>query len=80
MWYSQGDADTQIIAAALDTSCQKQEVTVVADDTDTLLLLWYFWNSEMNNIILQSISKNKENMVNIENVLSFELLLWRTFC
>ena len=44
----------QIIAAALDTSYQKQEVTVVADDTDILLLLLYFWNSEMSNI-LQSI-------------------------
>ena len=59
-----------IAAAALDISCQKQEAIVVADDTDILILLLYFWNSEMGDIILQSMSKNKENMVNIRNVVS----------
>ena len=60
----------QIVDAALDISCQKQEVIVVADDTDILVLLLYFWNSEMGNIILRSMSENKENMVNIRNVFS----------
>ena len=49
---SEGNADTQIFTAALDISCQKQEVIVVADDTNILVLLLYFWNSEMVNIIL----------------------------
>ena len=66
----EGDADTQIVAAPLVMSCQKQEVIVVADDADILVLLLYFWNSEMGDIILQSMSKNKENMVYIRNVVS----------
>ena len=43
---------------------------VVADDTDILVLLLYFWNSEMCDIVLQSM-KNKGNMVNIRNVVSY---------
>ena len=43
---------------------------VVADDTDILVLLLYFWNSEMHDIVLQSM-KNKGNMVNIRNVVSY---------
>ena len=45
-------------------------VIIVADDKDILVLLMYFWNSEMGDIILQSMSKNKENMVYIRNVVS----------
>ena len=66
----EGDTDTQIVAAALDISCFKQGVIVVAYDTDILVLLLYFWNSEMGDIILQSMSKSKENMVNIRNIFS----------
>ena len=43
---------------------------VVADDTDILVLLLYSWNSEMRDIVLQSM-KNKGNMVNIRNVVSY---------
>ena len=43
---------------------------VVADDTDILVLLWYIWNSEMGDIILQSMSKKKENIVNVRNAVS----------
>ena len=60
------DADTQIVAAALGLTCQKQEVIAVTDDTEILVLLLYFWNFEMGNIILQSMSKNKENTSEIK--------------
>ena len=33
----EGDADTQVVAAPLVISCQKQEVFVVADDADILV-------------------------------------------
>ena len=66
----EGDADTQIVTAALDVSCFKLGVIVVAYDTGILVLLLYFWNSEMGDIILQSVSKIKENMVNIRNAFS----------
>lgn len=42
----------QIVAAAFDTSCQKQEVNVVADETDMLVLL--FWNSKMIYVTINS--------------------------
>ena len=45
-------ADTEIVTAALDNSCFKQKVNVKADDADILALLFYFWNSEMGDIIL----------------------------
>ena len=46
---------------SLDIAWQKQEVIVVADDTDILALLLHFWNFEVGYINLQSMSKNKEN-------------------
>ena len=48
----EGHTDTEIVAAALGNSCFKQRVKVKADDTDILALLFYFWNSEMGDIIL----------------------------
>ena len=42
---------------ALDNSCFNQEAIVVADDTDILALHLYFWNSEIGDIILQSMFK-----------------------
>ena len=44
--------DTEIVATALDNSYFKQRVNVKTDDTDILALLFYFWNSEMGDIIL----------------------------
>ena len=46
------DADTQIVDAALDIACIGKVVTVVADDSDVLVLLVYFWNSEMGDIYI----------------------------
>ena len=64
----EGDEDTQIVTSALVISCQKQRVILVAHDTNILGLLLYFWNSEMSDIILQSIPKNKESTINTRNI------------
>ena len=42
---STGDADTQIVGAALDVAWRKENVTEFVEDTDMLLV--YFWNSDM---------------------------------
>ena len=47
----EGDRYTQIVAPAFDVSCQKQDVIVVADNTDVLVLLLYFWSLEIGDII-----------------------------
>ena len=48
------DADTQIVREALDVACRKEKVTVVDEDTDILVLLLYFWNTEMGEIFKTS--------------------------
>ena len=44
------DADTKIVREALDIACRKENVTIVAGDTDILVLLLCFWNTEMGEI------------------------------
>ena len=44
---SAGDADIMIVACALQYATQGIEATVVADDTDVLVLLMYHWQKEM---------------------------------
>ena len=46
---------------------KSKELIVVAN---ILVLLLYFWKSEMGDIILQSIFKKQENLVNTRNVSS----------
>ena len=67
---SEEDADTQIVDAAVDISCAGKAVTVVADDTDILVLLVYFWNSAMGDIFLMSEPKKYQSMklVNIKTI------------
>ena len=36
------DANTQIVREAIDVACRKEDITVVAEDTDILVLLLYF--------------------------------------
>ena len=47
------DADTSIVSNAIDFASLGHKVTVVADDTDIFVLLLYFWNSEMEGIVLK---------------------------
>ena len=52
---SAGDADTQIVSSALQlASVTNQSVTVVADDTDILVLLLYHFKSELSDIYVRS--------------------------
>ena len=63
----EGDADTQIVKEALDFVCEGREVTVVADDTDILVLLLHHWQPSMTNIYLRNEPKKNKpfTLVNI---------------
>ncbi len=50
---SSGDANTVIVACALQYATQGIEVTVIADDTNILILLIYHWRKEMANIEIE---------------------------
>lgn len=51
------DADTAIVDVALEYACSGKPVTVIAEDTDILVLLVYFWNSEMAEISMRCQSR-----------------------
>ena len=51
------DADTNIVDAALDIICDNNIATVVAEDTNILILLVYFWNCEMADVYLRTKAK-----------------------
>ncbi len=57
---STGNADTMIVACALQFAIEGNEVTVVADDTDILVLLMYHWKENMANIHFQSKPKKSQ--------------------
>jgi hypothetical protein len=42
-----GDADISIVKTALDLATKEESVTVIADDTDVLVLLLYHWKTGM---------------------------------
>ena len=58
----ESDADTKIVDAALKVARLGQIVTVVADDTDILILLLYFWSSEMAAVYMRSEPKKQQNL------------------
>lgn len=64
------DADTHIMRAALDVACRKENVTVVAEDTDILVMLLYFWNTEMGEIFMRSEPRKKQEkkLINVQRV------------
>ena len=51
---STGDADTLIVECALKLSREGREVSVVADDTDILVLLMYHWEQNMADVYFHS--------------------------
>ena len=58
---SLGDADTQIVAAALEyAEYANKDVVVVAADTDVLVLLMFHWKNGMNLYMLSDVPSNKE--------------------
>lgn len=51
---STGDADTLIVETALKLSKEGKEVSVVADDTDILVLLMFHWKQDLGDIFFYS--------------------------
>ena len=47
------DADTLIVRVALDFAAAAQNVTVIADDTDVLVLLIYHWHPSMAHVYMK---------------------------
>ncbi len=51
MIQSESDADTQIVSAAIALASDRKHTTVIADDTDIIVLLFFHWNAEMTDIV-----------------------------
>jgi len=69
-----GDADRPIVIKAIEIAREQEDVTVVADDTDILVMLVHMWDETLGNIFLRheakkSIKKDLE-IINIKNVAS----------
>ena len=66
---SHDDADTLIVSTALDFAVEKIPVRVIAADTDVLIMLLYFRNNEMTNILMLSDSaQRKEKSLKVYNI------------
>ena len=52
-----GDADTLIVSSALEFAWNVQNVTVVAQDTDVLIMLVYHWRNCMEDIFIRKESR-----------------------
>ena len=60
-----------IVACALQYAIQGTKVTVVADDTDVLILLMYHWKKEMADIYFSSeINKPQKNRWKVRDITS----------
>ena len=73
-----GDADTKIVATALEVAKQ-QEVTVVADDTDVAVMLLYHWTEDLCDIKFYtergkkcwSIKESQKPLANVKECILF---------
>ena len=57
---SRDDADCMIVKCALQLATEGNVVTVVAEDTDILVLLMYHWNMSMADIYLKSEARSQK--------------------
>ena len=65
---SQDDADTSTVSTVLDFATERMPVRVIAADSDVLIIL-YFWNNEMPNIlILPDSAKSREKSLKVYNI------------
>ena len=64
---------------ALDNCCFNQEVIVEVDDTDILVLYLHFWNSEIGDIILQSMFKIRNVFSHLNMIFLKKLLLYHVW-
>ena len=51
---STGDADTMIVVCTIQFAREGRETTVVADDTDILVILMYHWRQDMADVYFRS--------------------------
>ena len=57
---SHDDPDTLIVSTTPDFVTERMPVRVIAADTDVLIMLLYFWNNEMANVLMLSSSAQKK--------------------
>ena len=50
-----------IVSTVLDHACTRDNVELIAADTDLLIMLIYFWNSLMGQIIMKTEATKKQN-------------------
>ena len=62
---SRDDADCMIVKCALQRATEGNVVTVVAEDTDILVLLMYHWNMSMADIYLKSEARVPEKRISL---------------
>ena len=62
MIQSESDADTQIVSAAIALASDGKHTTVIADDTDILVLLLFHWNADIADIHLRSERKKAQKI------------------
>lgn len=55
------DANTLVVSTALEITGNGQPVTVVANDTDVIVMLLYHFKSAMTDILLQSETKQNQD-------------------
>ena len=66
---SHDDGDTLIVSTDLDFATERMPVFVIAAHTDVLIMLLYFWNNEMANILMLSDSAlSKEESLKVYNI------------
>lgn len=66
---STGDADTQIVLAGLEYA-SKENKTVVANDTDILVLLMFHWAAHMNLYMLSDVGKKQSQCWDIGSLVT----------
>ena len=70
---SSNDADTLIVKYAIELALAGNVCTVIADDTDILVLLMYYFQPHMTDILLFSTaskhSKSRQKIVSLKNVI-----------
>lgn len=69
---STGDADTQIVLAGLEYASKenKRPLTVVANDTDILVLLMFHWAAHMNLYMLSDVGKKQSQCWDIGSLVT----------
>ena len=66
---SNDDTDTLIVYTALNFAAERMSVRMIATDTDILIMLLYFWNNEMANILmLPDSAQSKEKSPKVYNI------------